>query len=220
VLFALSTNGVVSPDWVLTVPPQRVFMLVFGLAMVFCLRMWADYRLPSADRDMSAEELVREYHEFERSVLWRRRREITGALCGLPVGAAFVWQTTELTQRIGWAASTALALAILWYLARRTSVDPMPQQASFSSSLALYRRELERQTRVVRSVAWLWSTTIIPPIVVELVARGLGDERPFIHPMQVGGYLLICFLVGWLYVQHARTLQQRSETLAGIAERT
>jgi len=67
--------------------------------------------------------------------------------------------------------------------------------------------------------AWLWSLTIIPPIAAEAIGRGLGNSQPFVHPVHVGGYLLICFLIGWLYVQHARTLQQRRESLATITER-
>lgn len=219
-LLALSMNGALSPDWILTVPLRRALLLALGLAMVFCLRMWADHRLPRAGRDLSTDDLVREYQQFERSVLWRRRREITGALGGLVVAAAFFWQATDLAPRIAWALSTALALSVMWYLARRTSVAPMPAQATFASSMALYRRELGRQTTVLKSVAWLWCLTIIPPIAAEAVGRGLPNAQPFLHPLHVGGYLLICFLVGWLYVQHARTLQHRSDTLAAIAERT
>jgi hypothetical protein len=104
------------------------------------------------------------------------------------------------------------------YLAIRTSVEPMPQQATFAFSLTLYRRELERQTTLVKRVAWLWSLTIIPPLIADAIGRALGNAQPFVHPVHVGGYLLICFFVGWLYVQHARTLEARNATLAGIAE--
>jgi hypothetical protein len=137
----------------------------------------------------------------------------------LIAGSGFLMRATDLAPRIGWALSTALALAILWYLARKTSVEPMSQQTSFASSLALYRRELQRQTAVLKSVAWLWCLTIIPPIVAEVIGRSFAISQPTLQPVHVGGYLLICFLVGWLYVQHARTLQQRSDTLAAIAER-
>jgi hypothetical protein len=112
----------------------------------------------------------------------------------------------------------ALAVFIAVYLAIRTSVEPMPQQATFAFSLTLYRRELERQTTLVKRVAWLWSLTIIPPLIADAIGRALGNAQPFVHPVHVGGYLLICFFVGWLYVQHARTLEARNATLAGIAE--
>ena len=216
-LFALSANGLVSADWLLTVPPRRAVFMAAGLAMVFCLRVWADQSVPNTASDVSPADLLREYHQFERSVLWRRRRELIGVLGGLVIGTGFLWQAADLTPRIGWAASTALALAIAWYLARQASVAPLPDHSSFTSSLTLYRRELDRQTRVLRSVAWLWCLTIIPPVVAEAIGRGLAISQPTVQPIQVGGYLLICFLVGWLYVQYARTLQQRSEALAGIA---
>jgi hypothetical protein len=220
-LFALSANGLISADWILTFPLQRVIVLAAGFGMVFCLRTWADQSTPNSARDVSSADLVREYHQFERSVLWRRRRELIGVLGGLVAAAGLFLRAADLTPRIGWAVSVALALAIAWYLARRTSVEALPEQSSFASSLALYRRELERQTRVLRSVAWLWCLTIIPPVVAEMVARGLAvASQPTLHPVQVGGYLVICFFVGWLYVQHAHALQQRSESLAGMAERS
>jgi len=37
--------------------------------------------------------------------------------------------------------------------------------------------------------------------------------------VQVVGYLVICFFVGWLYAQSARKLQQRSDSLAAAVER-
>ena len=219
VLAGLSAVADLSPDWVLTVTPRRVLLTAFGLATVFCFRMWADHRVPRAADNMSTDDLVREYHRFESSVRWRRRREVTSVIGALVVSSGFVARATDLTSQTGWALSTALALLIAWYLARKTSVEPMPQQTSFASSLALYRRELERQTKVLKSVAWLWSLTVIPPIVAEAIGRGLAISQPTLQPVHVGGYLVICFLVGWLYVRHARTLQQRSEALAGLAQR-
>jgi hypothetical protein len=219
VLFGLSMNGIVSLDFLLTLPPQRVLMSIFGLSMVFCLRMWVDQRLPRESRDLSAEDLSREYERFQRSVHWRRLREITGALGGLVAAAGLFWRTTEPVPRIGWALSTALALAIMWYLAARTSVEPIPAERTYASLLALYRRELERQRKVLLSVAWLWSLTIIPPVVAEALGRSLAISQPALQPLHVTGYLVICFLVGWLYVQHARTLQRRSETLGTIVQR-
>jgi hypothetical protein len=219
VLAGLSVVAHSSPDWVLTVTPQRVLLTALGLATVFCLRMWADHRLPRAAGDLSADDIAREYCQFERSVRWRRRREVTGAIGGFIVGTGFFLRATELAPQIGWALSTALALFIAWYLAGRTSVTPLPQQPTLSSSLVHYRSELERQRKVLLSVAWLWSLTIIPPIAAEIIGRALGNAQPYLHPLHVGGYLLICFLVGWLYVQHARMLQQRSDTLALVTER-
>ena len=219
VLFGLSVNGVVSADFVLTLPPQRVLILIASLAMIFYLRMWADQRLPSAAADISADDLSREYEQFKRSVHWRRLREVTGALGGLVAGAGLFGRATDLAPQIGGALSIALALFIAFYLAIRTSVEPMPRQANFASSLALYCRELERQTSLLKRVAWLWSLTIIPPLVAEAIGRAFGTAQPFIHPVHLGGYLLICFFVGWLYVQHARTLEERSATLASIAQR-
>ena len=206
-----------SPD--LIVPPtlRRAILTAFALATVFCLRMVADYRLPCAAR-MSASDLVREFQQFERGVRWRKRREVVSAIGGLVVGVGYFWRATTLAPQIAWGVSTATALFLIWYLASKTSVKPMPTEMSFASSLGFYRRELERQRKLLRSVAWLWLLPMLPAMIGELIGRGFAASKPLLTPMQFGGYLLICFLVGWLYEQSARKLQARSDSLATVAE--
>jgi hypothetical protein len=213
-LAGLSASAGFSPDWILAFPLRRVLITTLGVAMLFSLRMAADYRLPCKTGEISADDLVREFQQFERGVRWRRRREIIGAFMGLAVGSAFFLRATALSLQISWAVSIALTLFLVWFLASKTSVKPMPGETTFASSLAYYRGELERQRRLLRTVAWWWLLPMLPALVGEVIAGGAANT-----PVQVGGYLVICFLVGWLYAQSARKLQQRSDSLAALAER-
>jgi hypothetical protein len=43
-----------------------------------------------------------------------------------------------------------------------------------------------------------------------MIVRGAANSPPLVKPVQAGGYLVICFLVGWLYAQNARKLRQQS----------
>ena len=219
VLAGLIAGRGLSPDWLLVFPLRRVIITALSVAMLFALRMAADYRLPCANGEISADDLVREFHEFERGVRWRRRREIIGAAGGIVVASAFFLRAIALPLQIGWAGSLALALLLTWFLASKTSVKPMPEPASFASSLAYYRGQLERQRRLLRTVAWWWLLPMLPALAGELIAGGAANAQPHLYTVQVGGYLVICFLVGWLYAQSARKLQQRSDSLAAAVER-
>jgi hypothetical protein len=164
VLAVLSAGRGLSPDWLLAFPPRRVAIATLGLAMLFALRMAADYRLPCASREISADDLAREFNEFERGVRWRGRWEILGAVMGLAVASVVFLRATALPLQIAWAVSIALTLFLIWFVAGKTSVKPMPEQASFASSLAYYRGQLERQRRLLRTVAWWWLLPMLPAL--------------------------------------------------------
>ncbi|HMI96741.1 MAG TPA: hypothetical protein VK479_09535, partial [Micropepsaceae bacterium] len=218
VLAALIAPAGLSPEWIISPTPRRAILTALALAAVFCLRMAADYRLPCAAGEISANDLAREFQQFERGVRWRKRREVVSAIGGLIVGVGYFWRADSLAPQITWALSTTMALFLIWYLASKTSVRPMPTEVGFASSLGFYRRELERQRRLLRSVAWLWLLPMLPAMTGELIGRGAAASKPLLTPTQFGGYLLICFLVGWLYEQGARKLQARSDSLATVAE--
>jgi len=81
--------------------------------------------------------------------------------------------------------------------------------------------DVGRQRTVLLNVAWLWLWPMIPSLAGEMIGRGFGNAQPLPRPMpfgplQVGAYFLICFLVGWLYAQGARRLQERIEVLAAV----
>ena len=103
------------------------------------------------------------------------------------------------------------------------SVKPMPAEMGFASSLAFYRGELERQSKILRSVWWWYLLSIVPAIVGAAIGAGSDNAQPILgslQPVQIADYVLICVLVGWLYAQYAHSFQTRSKTLAAIRERT
>jgi hypothetical protein len=215
VLAALISGAGLSPDWTVPLTARRGVLTAFALATIFALRMAADYRLP-CDGDLSPEDLAREFHQFERGVRWRKRREVISAIGGLVVGAGLLWRANGLGSQIGMALSNAMAVFLIWYLANQASVQPMPA-GNLASSLAFYRDQLERQRKLLRRVAWFWLLPMIPGLAGQMIGRGAQASQPF-TPLQVGAYLLICFLVGWLYEQGARKLQRRSASLAAIVD--
>jgi len=217
VLASLIAGAGLSPDWTVPLTARHGILTAFALATVFALRRTADYRVPCADGDLSADDLAREFHLFERGVRWRKRREIICATGGLLVAAGFFWRATGLAPQIGWALSIAVALLLVAYLAVQTDVAPMPASNGFASLLAFYRGELERQRKLLRRVAWYWLLPILPALVGQMIAQAPAGSPPRLTPLQTGAYLAICFLVGWAYEQNARRLQQRSARLAALA---
>jgi hypothetical protein len=194
-------------------------MTALALPMVFCLRLAADYRFPCATGQLSTADLSSEYLKFERGVRWRNLAILIGGILGAGVSVLLFWRTAaaapSVAPLIGWAISTPLGLFITWYIAKTTSVAPMPSNSGFSASLALYRRELERQSRLLTRL-----------VVVSAVDRA-GRRRGFVRtwsrgvstasgpaaPRAAWRYVVICCLVGWLYVQYAHKIKDRIGSL-------
>ena len=91
----------------------------------------------------------------------------------------------------------------------------------FASALAFYRRELERQHKLLLGIWWWYLLTIVPVIIGALIGRALGDLEFFLGPLRpelLVGYVVICGLVGWLYTQYARKFKDRIESLATLKE--
>jgi hypothetical protein len=214
-----------SPDWILSL--RRAVMTAFALPMVFCLRLAADYRLPCATGQLSTADLSGEYLKFERGVRWRNRAILIGGILGAGVSVLLFWRTAaaapSMAPLVGWAISTPLGLFITWYIAKTTSVAPIPANISFSASLALYRRELERQSRLLRTIWGWYLLSIVPAVAGALIARGVAESQPLLGPMrpaQLGAYVVICCLVGWLYVQYAHKIKDRIDSLDAVKERS
>ena len=88
----------------------------------------------------------------------------------------------------------------------------MPGEMSFTSSLAFYRQELDRQRQLLRSVWWWYLLSLLPALAGVMIGRGIANPQPLM--LAAGGYGLICIIVGWLYAHSARKLQERSDRLA------
>jgi len=225
ILALLVAAGGWSPDWIL--PLRRGLMTAPALPMVFCLRLAADYRLSHPAGQMSMADLAGEYQNFARGVRWRNRAIAIGGILGAGVSIVLFWRAAAIAPSaaplVGWAISTPLGLFIVWYIAARTSVKPLTADMAFAALLALYRSELERQSNLLRRVWWWYLLSIAPVVAGAMFGKGLAPAEPAlgpIRPQQIAAYVVICFFVGWLYLQYAHRISDRLGSLAGASERS
>jgi hypothetical protein len=220
-LLTLSAAALSSPDWVLS--SRRAIVAVAGLPMLFCLRLAAHYKLPVLAGEISEDALNRDFDRFRSGVLWRNRAIALGGILGASVAVRYFLGAASVASQIGWALGIAGGLAVVGYVFSKTSVRAKPADMSFSSSLAFYRRELERQSNTLPKVWWWYLLSIIPAMVGGVVGARADESQRVLYsltPMQLGAYFAICVLVGLLYMQYARSFQTRFERLASVRERS
>jgi hypothetical protein len=222
VLVALNAAEILNEDWILS--PRRAIVAGAGLPMLYCLRLAANYRLPSIGDEMSSEDLGRDFQRFERNVRWRNRAIAIGGITAVSTaGPGLFLQAAGLPAQIGWAVAFAGGLLVVGYIFFKSSVKPMPAEMGFTSLLAFYRGELERQSKILRSVWWWYLLSIVPAIVGAAISAGSDNAQSILgslRPVQIVDYVLICVLVGWLYAQYAHSFQTRFKALGAIRERT
>lgn len=221
-LAALNIAEILNENWILS--PRRAIVAGAGLPMLYCLRLAANYRLPSIGDEMSREDLGRDFQRFERNIRWRNRAIAIGGITAVSTaGPGLFLQAAGLPAQIGWAVAFAGGLLVAGYIFFKSSVKPMPAEMGFTSSLAFYRGELERQSKILRSVWWWYLLSIVPAIVGAAIGAGSDNTQLMLgslQPVQIAGYIFICVLVGWLYAQYAHCFQTRFKNLAAIRERT
>jgi hypothetical protein len=103
------------------------------------------------------------------------------------------------------------------FLHRSGSAEPVPARATADTCIAGYRRELERQRRLLRDV-WLW---YIAPFLPGLAIFLIGAVQVKGGASRVGpGFLLllailagVCFLIAGLNYLESRRLKREIDSL-------
>lgn len=218
-LAVLSAASVLNPDWVLS--PRRAFVAGAGLPMLFCLRLVGLSRFSELGEKISESDLARDYGRFQRRVRWRNRAIAFGGVLGILAALGYVASAASMASVVGWSLTIAGGALVIGYVFFKTSVRALPADAPFSSALALYRAELQRQAAILQKVWWWYLLSIVPALIGGMVASGMGGtpiSLDALSPSQLLGFVVICILVGWLYVQHARSFHAKDEELSAVRQ--
>ena len=106
----------------------------------------------SANGSLSVNDFFRDAQQFERRIRQRNRREVlAGMLVILGFGAG-LWRGPNLVARVGCALVMAGALFIIYRLRTRAVAGSIPLDAPRAHAVAAYRRELEVQRDLLRTV--------------------------------------------------------------------
>ena len=168
---------------------------------------------------MSAEVIKKRARKFERRIWWRNAREYVGSVLGIALFGGFLVKTHDLLFRIAFGLFIAGMLWIVIQLRRKASARNIPIEADTSTSLRLYRAELERQRDVVKNV-WPW---YLAPLVPGFVAYTLAYAISFPRPLgwtRVGlldAVIAAIFFGVWkMNLRAARCLQRMIDDLNGV----
>ncbi|HEV2400910.1 MAG TPA: hypothetical protein VGS27_28510 [Candidatus Sulfotelmatobacter sp.] len=170
---------------------------------------------------MSAETLRKRANKLERRVWWRNAREYAAAVIGIAMWGSFFFKTHELSFRIAFALFIAGILWVVVQLHRKASARSIPFGTDTSTSLRLYRVELERQRDALKNV-WSWYLApLVPAFAVFTVVDAVAN--PYVWKWTRLTLLDVCvaamFFGIWKLNQGAaRRLQRMIDEINGVAE--
>lgn len=159
----------------------------------------------------SVEELERKTSSFARTVRWRNVAEYAAAavaVVGLAVRAVLA---TTLAEQCGFWLVVLGVLFVADYLRRRGGVPACDPSLDTRSLLASYRRALERQRDLQRSVGRWYLLPFAPGFALILVGRSAHHPRAALVAAAAGVAL---FVAVWLLNRAAaRGLQREIDAL-------
>jgi hypothetical protein len=170
---------------------------------------------------MSAEVIRKRASKFKHRIWWRNAREYVGSLIGIALFAGFLVNTHEVLLRIAYGLFIAGMLWIVIQLRRKASARDIPMGADTSTSLQLYRAELERQRDVVKNV-WPWYLApLIPGFVLYTVAYVIAFPLPhsWLRITLLDAVIAALFFAVWkMNLRAARCLQKMIDELNGAQQ--
>jgi len=219
---AFASQGAFAMAWPeLTLPPREALMGGFGTFLaVFSLRAAAPPKtgfrsLLSATGSLSVDNVFRDAQEFERRIRQRNRREIlAGVLVILGFGVG-LWRGPNLVARVGCALVMAGALFIIYRLRTRAVASPIPLD-THAHALAAYRRELEVQRDLLRTVTSWYLLPLLPGVAVLTLGQALALAQPAPPLLVLVSFLLFGVLTRQLNQRGARKLQDKIDELVTL----
>ena len=219
VLAVLVTTADLDPDWLL--PRLRALLFAITalpglLVLRLVLGLDGDLRLSGTEGQSSAEDIVRDYREFQARVR-ARNGVFLGTLLMLVAAAGFLWLFVKPPLVGYW--FLAGHLCVIAYVAAKGAARAMPSGIGFAETRAHYQRELDRQRRLFRLMLWWWLLPLFLGIAMQAVAPGIrSGETPRIV---FGTAATLLLGVGIVMLNRNRTRRFRAKiaTLAALTER-
>jgi len=170
---------------------------------------------------MSIEEIRGRAGKFEKKIYWRNAREYVVALVMVVFFGFEFWRMPDALTRVGVGLMIAGLLYLVWQLRQRGSSRTLPEELGLATGLEFFRRELEKQRRLVANV-WSWYLgPLIPGWVVLTVAFARTNPGHVRHiGLTLAGLNLVAalaFVFVWKLNQSAaRWLQRRIDELDAL----
>jgi len=167
---------------------------------------------------MSAEEIHKRAGNFEKRIWWRNVREYVASAVAVGLFTYFFATSHDALSRVTFALFIAGMVWIVVQLHRLGSAKSLPVGLDTSSSLRLYRAELERQLAVVKNVFWWYLAPLVPGFVVYTIGYAVKVPRPVAW---AGLALMDVIIAGMFYgvwrmnMRAARCLQKMIAELNG-----
>jgi len=162
------------------------------------------------------DDFFRDTQEFERRIRQRNRREIlAGVLVILGVGAG-VWRGPNLMTRVGCALVMAGALFIIYRIRTRAMPSSIPLDTPQAHAVAAYRRELQVQRDLLRTVTSWYLLPLLPGAAVLMLGQALALAQPAPALRVFVFFLLFCVLTPQLNQRGARRLQDKIDELVAL----
>ena len=220
---AFASQGALAMVWPeLTLVPREALMGGFGTFLaVFSLGAAASpapgFRSPlSANGSLSVDNFFRDAQEFERRIRQRNRWEVlAGVLVILGMGGG-VWRGPNLVARAGCSLVMAGALFIIYRLRTRAVPGSIPLDAPRAQAVAAYRRELEVQRDLLRTVTSWYLLPLLPGAAVLMLGQALAMAQPAPPLRMLVFFLLFCILTRQLNQRGARKLQDKIDGLVTL----
>ena len=158
----------------------------------------------------------RDAQQFERRIRQRNRREVlAGVLVILGFGAG-LWRGPNLVVRVGCALVMAGALFIIYRLRTRAVPGSIPLDTPQAHAVAAYRRELEVQRDLLRTVTFWYLLPLLPGLAVVTLGQALALAQPAPALRVFVFFLLFCVLTRQLNQREARKLQDKIDELVTL----
>jgi hypothetical protein len=209
-----------APHFLLT--PRAMFGGSAGTGvMLFLLRtrmpLKTDFRIPvAANGTIAVDDFARDVRRFELTIRRRNRQEVLAAVVVIVGFAVFLWHGPEWIMRIGCGLAMAGALFIIHRIRARGTGYPIPTNVALSVSIAAYRRELERQRDLLRTVTWWYLLPLLPGMAVLMLGQALARSQPTGAFRVFGLFLVVGVLTQQLNQRAARKLQQKIDGLTAL----